>query len=375
MQNTLKSEETFLTDTNLAKDSFESQGLVFKLEDAKPPVLRPGVPSSLPENVNLSRVIDNIFTTLESTQTKFNDKNIRKRWNNYFMSEDCKEIISSMFWFTILELEKDGYSNYKQQLLDRICKTYLNLFLNVPKEDKEMFFRSFYDCIAQAVFYSMFFAYPKSRSKMNTNDFKSNLYSLVAESLTGVSVCNHGYTKWVLDLGAGNILEKKEAAPTPVSESLPPMKNLKTTSVFRKTLRMRYSPFVERYLKNKNYQTLNSVKTWNMKFSSRDVNREQEVADRFLHNKRLAAQIEKGIQNRSHEYSKFSKKIDRDIKSTHNSYAKEIENIRNRTEQIIKKKSAKKYANKIMSKWIKTKEENPDTKAGNFNYINLLMSE
>lgn len=55
----------------------------------------------------------------------------------------------------------------------------------------------------------MFFAFPKSRSRLNHEEFKSRLYELVSEKITGIAIRNYGFNNWVLDLGAGNVLDKK----------------------------------------------------------------------------------------------------------------------------------------------------------------------
>lgn len=68
--------------------------------------------------------------------------------------------------------------------------------------------------LAQSVFYSFFYAYPKSRSKFN-NKLKDELLSMFSKLFTGVDISNTKfyYEKWTLDLGTGNILAKKPKIP------------------------------------------------------------------------------------------------------------------------------------------------------------------
>lgn len=132
------------------------------------------------------------------------------------------------------------------------------MFLNVQHGDKEIFFENFYDCMAQAVFYNMFFAYPKSRSRLNSEEFKRKIYELVSLKITGISVSNQGYKKWILDLGAGNVLTTQSQKPSDALYSvlLPPIRKKQTK---RKMQQLRYSPLVKRYLSSKRYEAINSI--------------------------------------------------------------------------------------------------------------------
>lgn len=52
-----------------------------------------------------------------------------------------------------------------ENLLNRISRNYVNLMLSIEDEaDNEAFFKRYFDIIAQSVFYSFFYAFPKSRS-------------------------------------------------------------------------------------------------------------------------------------------------------------------------------------------------------------------
>jgi len=47
----------------------------------------------------------------------------------------------------------------------RIAKNFINFFIRVDdKYEKDNFFKKYFDILSQAVFYSLFYAYPKSRS-------------------------------------------------------------------------------------------------------------------------------------------------------------------------------------------------------------------
>ena len=70
---------------------------------------------------------------------------------------------------------------------------------------KSKFFENFYDIIAQSVFYSLFYAFPKSRSLLN-NEMKRKLLNIFSRLFTGMKIKSAKYEHWSLDLGTGNIL-------------------------------------------------------------------------------------------------------------------------------------------------------------------------
>ena len=57
------------------------------------------------------------------------------------------------------------------------------------KFEGEKFFKRYFDILAQAVFYSLFFAYPKSRCKFN-NELKHKLIEFFSEKFTGIKISN-----------------------------------------------------------------------------------------------------------------------------------------------------------------------------------------
>jgi len=63
----------------------------------------------------------------------------------------------------------------EENLLDRIAKNYINMLLSIEDPvDNQSFFKRYFDIIAQAVFYSYFYAFPKSRSEFN-DELKKDL--------------------------------------------------------------------------------------------------------------------------------------------------------------------------------------------------------
>ena len=91
-------------------------------------------------------------------------------------------------------------------MLDRIAFNYVQLFLLVEPGYRDTFFKCYYDLVAQAVYYSYFFAYPKSRTRITSEEFLNEFYEIISMTITGIPVSTLSYKKWDFDLGAGDIL-------------------------------------------------------------------------------------------------------------------------------------------------------------------------
>ena len=93
----------------------------------------------------------------------------------------------------------------------RISKNYISLFLSISdKKQNNLFFKEYFNTLAQSVFYSFFYAFPKSRSKFD-NKLKEELLTVFSKIFTGIEISNKKcyFEKWTLDLGTGNILARK----------------------------------------------------------------------------------------------------------------------------------------------------------------------
>ena len=221
---------------------------VFKIQLAQPPASLIEKYEPLPGNVNknLQRVIDNVGR----------DQKPKNKWMQNFKSEKNISIISNLFWYSLCKLmHPNKFIDIEEHLLDEIAASYVELFVSVDLKYRDIFFQTYYDCLAQAVFYSFFFAYPQSRNFIVSEDFMSSLFSMMSEQITGMPVCNLGYEKWDFDLGAGNILRDK--LPLGASRSSLPI--LTNNKKCKKLLHVRYSPLVDRYMRGKKYEGYNIV--------------------------------------------------------------------------------------------------------------------
>jgi hypothetical protein len=208
-------------------------------------------PSEIEENsllnINLNRVILNLLNSLGDFFMKETKAlGLRKASLKKFLyREENKTIFSYGIWMSILEhnfkdimqkkttqnnpksyknLNKQTSKNsisqelrdLKNKLQQRIALKYISLMKKVQKEIKLVIEKVFFDVVAQAVFYSLFYAFPKSRINFDY-DFRYFLFSLMSQFFVGlvvspVSKFSQHWTfvdDWYLDLGAGNVLAKK----------------------------------------------------------------------------------------------------------------------------------------------------------------------
>lgn len=309
---------------------------VFKIQDALPPTSLSGEYEPLPDNVilNLNRVIDNVGR----------DKNPKKKWMQYFKSHENISIISNLFWYSLCKLMHNfKFTPIEEQLLDKIAAKYVELYVSVETSYRDIFFQTYYDCLAQAVFYSFFFAYPQSRSFIVSEDFMSNLFSMMSEEITGMPVCNLGYEKWSLDLGAGNILQNKN----PIGSGRTSLPVLPNANKKKKLLHMRYSPLVDRYMKSKRYEGYNVVNNWKLRYTMRNP-KQREVASKMNNYRHLATQTVKNTRLRFEEFEEASREIDKEILSNKKYMQKVTSLMESRTKAIIEQ-NPREYANLLVS--------------------------
>jgi hypothetical protein len=312
---------------------------IFKVEDARPPTDIVG-DLQLPANVKLNRVIDNVCS-----KKKFQGN----LWRAYFSGPECRRIMTDFFWYVVCKMfNPERYVDTEEQLLDRICSNYMKLFVNVKAEDKQMFFNQFYDALAQCVLFSLFFAYPKSRSKFNSEHFKSALYQLFSEVVTGVTISNQGYSKWILDMGAGNVLQQRSRNVT--ETQLPPLQGKEPGR--RRKLEIRYSPLVHRYMFGKRYEAINAVKPWKMQFTSRNFKREAEVKKRIDEYINLAGKIEKEGRERAARIDEEHKRNEEKLMANHKRYIEHVTQLNQQTEEVLED-GAHAYADMLVTQYLR----------------------
>jgi len=102
-------------------------------------------------------------------------------------------VISDLFWLTTLKFFLQNHPDadkIEKILVTRIAKNYINFLIRVEdKFEGDKFFKRYFDILAQAVFYSLFYAFPKSRHKFN-DDLKHKLIEFFSEKFTGIKISN-----------------------------------------------------------------------------------------------------------------------------------------------------------------------------------------
>lgn len=133
-------------------------------------------------------------------------KKKKEHWLNLIYLEHCDALISDSFWYVICKIcnPKPEFEHHQEFLLDRIAANFVSFTLiedeRFDQVAKENFFKKLYDIIAQSVYYSLYYAYPKSRKTL-TVDFMRQLTNTFSELFTGTVIHSASLSHWyVFDL-------------------------------------------------------------------------------------------------------------------------------------------------------------------------------
>lgn len=158
----------------------------------------------LPETIPAEKVMTNIVNNLDFEGWS---ERARSTWFKDFCSRPSRAVIGDTFWYCICWYFKSGqHIEMEKVLFDRISANYVQLFSAIPPPRKDFFFRCYYDAISQAVLYSMFLAYPKSRVHF-TERFRKDLIIRIAYWTTGICPEFVDTSHWKLNLGGGDVLQ------------------------------------------------------------------------------------------------------------------------------------------------------------------------
>lgn len=257
---------------------------VYRVEDAELPLkLGEEQFSPLPTNIHLEKVMSNIVNNLDIKT--WSDK-ARATWTRDFKSLPSRAVISDTFWYCICWYFKPGqHSDLEQGLLDRISANFVALFNSVTHSRKDYFFRFYADAVAQAVLYSMFLAYPKSRVYF-TEKFRKILIIRVAYWTTGICPEFVDTSHWKLNLGGGDVLQSTTSQARPSQGGKPGQPLVaapagagggggdaqRQRSLAHRAPRplktLRYSPLVRRYLQSRKYSSVNLVRATRMSMTT-----------------------------------------------------------------------------------------------------------
>ena len=195
-------------------------------------------------------------------------KEKQEHWINLLNLEHADALISDAFWYVICKIcnPRPEFEQHQEFLLDRIAANFVSFTLiedrKYTEDSKKQFFKKFYDIISQAVYYSLYYAYPKSRKSLDEH-FIRDLISTFSELFTGTQIHSATTTHWEQFAVVASV-GKPKAQRGGKDPSLGDNDMMKNTRTRREKLFMRYSPLVERYLITHNYETINNVRKWKM---------------------------------------------------------------------------------------------------------------
>ena len=214
---------------------------------------------------------------------------------------------------------------------------------------KDSFFKYFYNAIAQSIFLSLFFAYPKSRSKLN-NEIKRQLLDTFSELFTGTQIKSASFEHWNIEIGSSNVLtgNQKDKKKNDRQLTLADVKTSKNVSrTKRDMVHMKYSPLVERYLKAHKYETMNNVREWKMLLTQR-TGIQKEIDEKFAKYKAIAEQVVEEKNLIAKEYKDFSDEINKKKAKNEADAKRHIDSLKERGKAMLENGCAE-YANMLVS--------------------------
>ncbi|CAD8169176.1 unnamed protein product (macronuclear) [Paramecium tetraurelia] len=353
---------------------------ILKIEEAQPPNTFDELYTPLPNQVEFKKINTNVLNSMKFP-SKSNDKedgllevkSMFTQWQKYLNLEEHKAVVSDSFWYVVTkffkrEIQPDETSetypkiNFNklpkedQKLLTRISRNYINLFLTIDrKDDRQLFFKTYFDILAQSVFYALFYSFPLSRSKFN-DDLKKQLLDEFSYLFTGIEIANsQKYLKeWNLDLGAGNIFKKqaeqKFAKQQQYEQSLPPIVLSQTTVKARNKRVMvpiKFSPIVQIYLAENKYSTRNQIQEYKMKFTESEKNQD-ELELKFARYIKLADQLKSEAIAMRDDNENRKKKMKSEIKTIKQETVNHHKRLEKRKAEELER-GAHEYANYLVS--------------------------
>lgn len=264
---------------------------IYRVEDAELPAEATSdtvsfAPANLPDAIP-EATVDKVMTNIvQNLDFKAWSGHARQMWFKDFNLPPSRAFICDMFWFCICHYFKSGkHKDVEKRLYDRISANFVFLFEQIGAARKDLFFRFYADAAAQAVLYSMFLAYPKSRVNF-TEQFRRNLVTHISYWTTGVSPEFVDTAHWKLNLGGGDVLQATgspawqrggEGAPGGAAAGVGSqgMTQLSADSLAgrRASLAHRaqrpfrtlwYSPLVAHFLKTRKFSSVNFVRPLRM---------------------------------------------------------------------------------------------------------------
>ncbi len=154
--------------------------------------------------------------------------NITKPLTQFLEHEEISDLFSiAVIYILIIVVENNTEQKHRRpKLVEDMKKKCLNQIADLAFKNKSKITHSrlryiikkiFFDIVSQGVFYSMFYAFPKSRNKFDTN-FKEFVFSEISFIFKGFKISSASVLinnwkfidDWYLDLGSGNLLSSNK---------------------------------------------------------------------------------------------------------------------------------------------------------------------
>jgi len=293
------------------------------------------------------RVVKRIEFEEEFIKTKLERK--LDAWLSFLKLPHNKYVVSDAFWYMRYHIvpEPDSAA-ITEFLLGRMAKNYIELFLTITGTYKQSFFKNYFNILSQGVFYSFFYACPKSRDDLNDN-MKEIFLSQFSILFAGIEISNPKdyYNNWYLDLGAGNIL--RDEALENLKSQLPPVlfKETMQVKVIRTQQDLRYSPIILTYLGAENYQTRNVVKGYKMNFSKISTDKE-EVERKFEYYRQIAKKVNQDLEEFKVKDAQAQAELKDELKKMRDDCMNHQRRLSRRRDEELEK-GAHEYANYLVS--------------------------
>lgn len=310
----------------------------------------------MPGNVVLTRVKKNVSQSLAKTTPQ----KVREYWNKTFEMEHADAIIHDSFWYVICRVfNPEQYIETEELLLDRIAANYVSYTVVVEAEDnkkerekKDKFFKFFYDTVAQSVFFSLFYAFPKSRSRLN-EELQRELLNIFSHLFTGVEIQSAKTDHWKLDTGAGNMIKKSDNSKSNMGNKLTLadvgiLNKKKEQKAKRTPIQMQYSPLVQRYLEKHQYETMNSVRQWRMMLTQK-TQAQKETDLKFIKYQKIAKQAMETKNRVVEELKQYNEEMRQKIIQNEIFAQEHIKLIKKLQQERIESGNYSEYSNMLVS--------------------------
>lgn len=319
--------------------------------------LNPRVESML--RVNLDRVRSNILNCfLKSAHRREHDRSsdgseIAKRFKEVLALESTSRVFSCSILLTIIEInftergvEHPKLSSIKKALLKTLSKNRMETEAQADKRISYIIKKVFFDVVAQAVFYSFYYAFPKCRKDFDIR-FRIKIFQIVSRIFTGVSISHHArflkgwnfVEDWHLDMGRGNVLSLEDLN---IKKSRLVSKMVKTT----KSL-IQFSPLIESYFEGKQLKYKNMVKP--IPFRYTPFNEDFTGFDMISNS--LAKEfddLKASVAKKANSTVSSAQKLDKEVAKIKNQALEQIRNLHKRRNQELER-GAHEYANYLIA--------------------------